>query len=40
MFNTEKIREQYTSYNMRFPYKVYTSVKELYEAMKPYIKNT
>lgn len=40
MLNTKKFREQCTGYNMEFPYKVYTSVKELYEAMKPYFNNT
>ena len=29
----------YANYNMEFPYKVYTSVEELYEAMKPFMKN-
>ena len=29
----------YANYNMNFPYKVYTSVEELYEAMKPLLEN-
>ena len=30
----------YANYNMDFPYKVYTSVEELWDAMKPFIENS